>query len=200
MFTNDTAKGLEYTADAPEESLQTLALPAANEWALANQIALLLLNRRPWLRRSLVGYVGRKVVKQYSKQSQPRNAVRGKNPDTTAFPVRSRRLRTRSSSRGTTSGSLFHINLQGREYGGAACATLSTLPIGACGVANITTDAGVLEVAKYLTCKIYVIFGVHRVAAPISGRNCGGLLTSHPMKYQFGNFSTDCYRIRFLFA
>jgi hypothetical protein len=48
------------------------------------------INWRPGTRskalRPLVSQIGRDVIEQYSEQSQSRNAVGGKHPDTTAFP------------------------------------------------------------------------------------------------------------------
>src|SRR5208283_1422796 len=73
----------------------------------------------------LVSHVGRKIIDQDSKQRQSRNAVCRKNPDTTAFPWRSRRSRTRCNGRGITKDSLFHVKPPRTENGGAGGVTFT---------------------------------------------------------------------------
>jgi len=59
-----------------------------------------------------MSHVAGKVIKQYSKQRQSRNAVCGKNPSTAAFAMD---LRTAYSCRGITQGLIFHANLRRRK-------------------------------------------------------------------------------------
>ena len=81
----------------------------------------------------LMSHVAGKVIQQYSKQRESRNAVCGKNPNTAAFVMRCRRLRTAHICRGITQGPIFHANLRGRKVvAREASHFYPTLPLGRC--------------------------------------------------------------------
>ena len=91
------------------------------------------------LSRPLVSQVDRSVIDQYSKQCQSGNAVCSKNPDTAAFPLRSRRSRTGCSGRGITKGLICHADLRCQNIDGARATSTPHCPPGRVDSANVTT-------------------------------------------------------------
>jgi hypothetical protein len=59
-----------------------------------------------------MSHVARKVIQQYSKHRQSRNAICSENPHTAAFAMN---LRTAYICRGITQGPIFHANLRRRK-------------------------------------------------------------------------------------
>ncbi len=98
MFVSEAADLVEVLVGNLERTGRKWADPyfrLANTSARLNQVASI---GGPSVPQSaaivLMSHVGRNVIKKNSKQRQSRNAIRGENPDTAAFAVRCRRLRT----------------------------------------------------------------------------------------------------------
>ncbi len=104
-----------------------------------------------------MSHVARKVIQQYSKQRQSRNAVCSQNPRTAAFAMGYRRLRTAYICRGITQGPIFHANLRGRKVV-AREASHFTPHCRLAGVdgANVTTKLASCNREMAVICKIQV--------------------------------------------